>query len=364
MVNGAMETDDETGRELLRRFADRSMDEDVSSDWLDGESAALDAMTDEQRRVVEERLRVLLRYEERTGTAAEALREASAALSLGKTAFYQLLSSAKRFGPVAALTKEDGRQHRAAMYRDGLPNPYEARLRQLLEENPRLRWRDAVAALESLPRERRHKVPSEATIRRRLSELERSMPRHLRVGRSITLVQAVFLMSDGYSRVAALLDDDTELLLGVAEDSEPETSIEKCVASAQRIVPALSVQQAVPFADRLESLGIALPSECDQIARKWETLANKRLPEVRLRRVEDGEARLRRIVERITPANDEASSAVVPIRFLAPKWNASVLQSDLPRARVRVDDGAALLQALATLRSRVAGESSSPRVAV
>ncbi len=339
----------------------------LSADVMEREAALLTDLTEAEVAEVLPKLKEMARFE---GMAVRTAQDASAAavsLGIGQTSFYRLMAAARTMGPVSSLLKADRRRFKPSMRRDGLPPALEAVLCSLLEENPQIRWRDAIPQVRKRATDEGLTPPSEGTVRLRIAELRRGPPpRHLRAGRSLSLIRTTYQMPQGEHWVTALLDDDTDLVLGIGQSTNYDDALAFFLADARGRIRKLANSQGVPFANRIERISLDAP-ELPNWSKRWLGTMKVSLPEADALLTTGLASRLTKVFASALRelAKDVVVENAVSFLFVAraaSQWNEVMLSNRRPRSKRDVDQGEALLAALDRLMAVPAEVRSGPRI--
>lgn len=196
----------------------------LPEDWsIDDELALFAVQSADKQQAVEQRLRAIDSYLDGTSQDGEGVDAASATLGVGRRQFFKLLAKLRQFGPTRGLTPGFRNVERRSVASDGLEEPLETVIREILARNPAERISRLEAAIRAKCDETEIPFPGESAIRRRVHALRRLPPTKkvsATVGTQITTDQVHLDLTvkigsdDRYAIVTLIIDDQTKLILG------------------------------------------------------------------------------------------------------------------------------------------------------
>lgn len=201
--------------ELFRRY--------LPPEWaLEDELALFAVQSIDKQRAVEQRLNAIDRYLDPASAVKGNVEVAASALGVGRRQFFKFLAKVRQLGPTRGLTPGFRNVARSSIAREGLAEPLDTFVRNLLAHNPEARIAQIEDAVLRECKRIGTAVPGESAVRRRVHALKRSTgPEKLgSIGDKVTVDQVNLNLSveDGevsrFAIATLIIDHETKLILG------------------------------------------------------------------------------------------------------------------------------------------------------
>jgi hypothetical protein len=201
--------------ELFRRY--------LPAGWtLEDELALFAVQPIDKQRIVEQRIKAIDRYLDPASEVSGNVEAAACAIGVGRRQFFKFLAKLRQLGPTRGLSPGFRNAARRSIAREGLAEPLDSFVRQLLADNPQARIAQIEDAVLRECERTGTPVPGESAVRRRVHALKRlAAPEKLGpVGEQITVDQVNLNLSveDGdvsrFAIATLIIDHETKLILG------------------------------------------------------------------------------------------------------------------------------------------------------
>lgn len=201
--------------ELFRRY--------LPVGWTLEEELALFAVQPlDKQQTVEHRIKTIDRYLDPASAVSGNVEAAASAIGVGRRQFFKFVAKVRQLGPTRGLTPGFRNIARRSIAREGLGEPLDSFVRQLLADNPQARIAQIEEAVLRECERTGTPVPGESAVRRRVHALKRTAgPEKLGpVGDQITVDQVNLNLSveDGdvsrFAIATLIIDHETKLILG------------------------------------------------------------------------------------------------------------------------------------------------------
>jgi hypothetical protein len=201
--------------ELFRRY--------LPVGWtLEDELALFAVQPIDKQQTVEQRITAIDRYLDPASAVSGNVEAAASAIGVGRRQFFKFVAKVRQLGPTRGLTPGFRNIARRSIAREGLAEPLDSFVRQLLADNPQARIAQIEDAVLRECERTGTPVPGESAVRRRVHALKRTAgPEKLGpVGDQITVDQVNLNLSveDGdvsrFAIATLIIDHETKLILG------------------------------------------------------------------------------------------------------------------------------------------------------
>jgi hypothetical protein len=201
--------------DLFRRY--------LPAGWaLEDELALFAVQPLDKQQTVERRIAAIDRYLDPASPVSGNVEAAASAIGVGRRQFFKFVAKVRQLGPTRGLTPGFRNIARRSIAREGLGEPLDSFVRQLLADNPQARIAQIEEAVLRECERTGTPVPGESAVRRRVHALKRTAgPEKLGpVGDQITVDQVNLNLSveDGdvsrFAIATLIIDHETKLILG------------------------------------------------------------------------------------------------------------------------------------------------------
>lgn len=251
--------------ELFRQY--------LPAGWaMEDELALLSVQPLDKQQTVEQRLRAIDRYLDRASEVSGNVEAAASAIGVGRRQFFKFVAKVRQLGPTRGLTPGFRNIARRSIAREGLAEPLDSFVRQLLADKPQTRIAQIEDAVLRECERTGTPVPGESAVRRRVHALKRlALPEKLEpVGEQITVDQVNLNLSveDGnvsrFAIATLIIDQVTKLILGhgLTAAYGEGAGLQLALDDAERRMRELSIS-GVRIADSLRALTWIAPRDLE-----------------------------------------------------------------------------------------------------